>query len=50
MPVGCTDSGDEFGGCWSVGRIRLVTTSFSPHAARYWEESRSTNSFTSGRA
>ncbi len=50
MPVGWTERCEALAGWRSMGRVRLVTTSFSPQASRYWSERRSTNSLTSGRA
>jgi hypothetical protein len=50
MPAGCTDRLDAFAGWRVIGRVRLVTTSGSPHAARSSAPSCSRNSWTSGRA
>jgi hypothetical protein len=50
IPVGWTERSDAFLGWRDVGRVRLVTTSRSPHAEWYWDASLSTKSATSGRA
>lgn len=50
MPVGWTEREEALRGCMFCGRVRLVTTSFSPQAPRYWEARRSMNSRASGRA
>ena len=43
IPVGWTDRSEALPGWFDTGRVRLVTTSRSPHARRYCAASRSTN-------
>jgi hypothetical protein len=39
IPVGWTDREEAFLGWRERGRVKLVTTNFSPQALRYWFES-----------
>lgn len=50
IPVGWTDREEALGGWFEMGRVRLVTTSRSPQAARYCEERRCRKVLTSARA
>ena len=50
IPVGCTERREALRGWLAIGRVKLVTTNRSPHAARYWLASLSIKSLTAGRA
>ena len=50
IPVGCTEPTEALFGCLERGLVRLVTTSFSPHARRYCSDNRRMKVRVSGRA